>query len=82
MLQYPGPVPLCWKTGLDQISHIRITVLITAMGREFLIRSNHMQKEAALSRLQGGIHYRFSMDEGLKQGKKVGALVNSLKFRR
>ncbi len=39
-------------------------------------------KEAALSRLQAGIHYRFSMDEGLKQGKKVAALVNQLKFKK
>lgn len=37
-------------------------------------------REAALSRLQAGIHYRFSMDEGLKQGKKVAAMVNQLKF--
>ena len=39
-------------------------------------------KEAALSRLQAGIHYRFSMDEGLTQGKKVAALVNQLKFKK
>ena len=39
-------------------------------------------KEAALSRLQAGIHYRFAMDEGLKQGKKVAGLVNSLKFKK
>jgi len=37
-------------------------------------------KEAALSRLYGGIHYRFAADEGLKQGRKVGELVNKLKF--
>lgn len=39
-------------------------------------------KEAALSRLQGGIHYRFAMDEGLKQGRKVAALVNQLRFKK
>jgi len=39
-------------------------------------------KEAALSRLYGGIHYRFGMDDGLKQGKKVAVLVNQLKFQR
>jgi hypothetical protein len=39
-------------------------------------------KEAGLSRLQAGIHYRFSMDEGLKQGKKIAARVNGLKFRK
>jgi hypothetical protein len=39
-------------------------------------------KEAALSRMYGGIHYRFGMDEGLKQGKKVAAMVNQLKFKK
>ncbi len=39
-------------------------------------------KEAALSRLQGGIHYRFAMDEGLKQGKKIAAMVNQLQFKK
>ncbi len=38
--------------------------------------------EAALSRLQAGIHYRFSMDEGLKQGRKIAELVNRLKFKK
>jgi hypothetical protein len=36
--------------------------------------------EAALSRLKGGIHYRFAMDEGLKQGRKVASKVLELKF--
>jgi hypothetical protein len=39
-------------------------------------------KEAALSRLQAGIHYRFGMDEGLKQGKQVAGLVNQLRFKK
>ena len=39
-------------------------------------------KEAGLSRLLAGIHYRFSMDEGLKQGKKVAEHVNKLKFKK
>jgi hypothetical protein len=39
-------------------------------------------KEAALSRMYGGIHYRFGMEEGLKQGKKVAAMVNQLKLKR
>jgi hypothetical protein len=38
--------------------------------------------EVAWSRVLGGIHYRFSADAGLKQGRKVGELVNTLKFRR
>ncbi len=32
-------------------------------------------EEAALSRLYGGIHYRAAIEEGMKQGRRVGALV-------
>ncbi len=39
-------------------------------------------KEAAFSRLLAGIHYRFAMDEGLKQGIEVAARVNKLKFKK
>jgi len=39
-------------------------------------------KEAALSRMYGGIHYRFGMNEGLKQGRKVAMIVNKLKFKK
>jgi len=31
--------------------------------------------EAAISRLYGGIHYRQAIEEGVKQGRKVGELV-------
>ncbi|MFN9711128.1 MAG: vanadium-dependent haloperoxidase [Bacteroidota bacterium] len=34
-------------------------------------------EEAAMSRLYGGIHYRFDNEEGLKVGKKVGQYVAS-----
>lgn len=38
--------------------------------------------EAAISRLYGGIHYPLAIDNGLDQGKKIGALVtNKIKFR-
>lgn len=33
--------------------------------------------EAAISRLYGGIHYRQAIEEGVKQGRKVGELVVS-----
>lgn len=36
---------------------------------------NAASEEAAVSRLYGGIHYRMAADEGLKQGRNVGALV-------
>ena len=36
---------------------------------------NAAASEAAISRLYGGIHYRQSIEEGAKQGRKVGELV-------
>lgn len=41
----------------------------------------HASKEAADSRLYGGIHYRAAIDEGLKQGLNVGNyIVSNLKM--
>jgi hypothetical protein len=37
----------------------------------------HASEEAAVSRLYGGIHYRPAIDEGVKQGEKVGAFIVS-----
>jgi hypothetical protein len=40
-------------------------------------------KEAAMSRLYGGIHYRFDNEEGNKIGRRVGEFVlNRLKFKK
>jgi hypothetical protein len=39
-------------------------------------------EEAAMSRVLGGIHYRFTALSGLEQGVKVGKLVNGLRFRK
>jgi hypothetical protein len=36
---------------------------------------NAAAAEAAISRLYGGIHYRRSIEEGAKEGRKVGELV-------
>ena len=44
--------------------------------REFQSVKNAAQ-EAALSRMYGGIHYREAMEEGLKEGEKVGEFVFS-----
>ena len=33
--------------------------------------------EASISRVYGGIHYRFSVDTGAAQGKKLGEFINS-----
>jgi membrane-associated phospholipid phosphatase len=38
-------------------------------------------EEAGISRLYGGIHYRFAVEEGLTQGRCVGAYATALKTR-
>jgi len=38
-------------------------------------------KEAGLSRLLGGLHYRASIEKGLAQGEMVGKAVNNLNLR-
>lgn len=35
----------------------------------------HASEEAAISRLYGGIHYMMAIEEGVKQGKKVGSFI-------
>ncbi len=37
-------------------------------------------QEAAMSRLYGGIHYRMSNEEGLKNGKRIGKAICELKM--
>jgi hypothetical protein len=39
-------------------------------------------REAGLSRLYGGIHYRAAIEHGLEQGRCIGAYVNALRTRR
>ena len=40
-----------------------------------------MTQEISMSRLYGGIHYRYSCEEGMKQGKKIAENIdNTLKF--
>ena len=38
-------------------------------------------EESAISRLYGGIHYRFDIEQGVAQGSCVGQAVNDLVFR-
>lgn len=40
---------------------------------EILLRD--LAKEASLSRLYGGLHYRFDLEEGLRLGKQVGTIA-------
>jgi hypothetical protein len=34
-------------------------------------------QEISMSRLYGGIHYRYSCEEGVKQGKKIAENINN-----
>jgi len=38
---------------------------------------DEMREEISVSRLYGGIHYRYSCDEGMKQGKKIAENIDS-----
>ena len=38
-------------------------------------------EEAAVSRLYGGIHFRWAIEQGLVQGRCVGRYANALKTR-
>lgn len=42
---------------------------------------NHMAKEAAESRLYGGIHYKQAIDLGLEQGYAIGKIVGKLQLK-
>jgi len=37
-----------------------------------------MAEEASMANLYGGIHYRFSIEEGIKQGIQIGENINKL----
>jgi len=50
----------------------------TVLGHIFPAQASNfdaMAKEASLSRLYGGIHYRMDCDEGLKHGQRIGAFA-------
>ncbi len=90
ILQTP-PFPE-YTSGHSVVSGAASTVLTGIFGDDFAfdddtelpfgipIRSfpsfNKAADEAALSRLYGGIHYRAAIDEGLKQGRSLGTLIN------
>ena len=89
LLQTP-PFPE-YTSGHSVISTAAATVLTDTFGPSFSftdstektyglpVRSfpsfNAAAAEAAISRLYGGIHYRQSIEEGAKEGRKVGELV-------
>lgn len=51
------------------------------LGTRHYANFNAMEEEISMSRLYGGIHYRYSCDEGRKQGRKTAQnILNSVRF--
>lgn len=89
MLQTP-PFPE-YPSGHSTITRAAATVLTKMFGENFAFEDTSDLKyigmkrnfksfvqaadEASISRVYGGIHYRFSVDDGVKEGKKVGVQV-------
>ena len=66
----------------DQLSFTDTSLLEFGIANREIKSFRAAAAEAAMSRLYGGIHYRFDNDEGLKVGKQVGELIVSrLKLR-
>ena len=59
----------------DQLSFTDTSLLEFGIANRTIQSFRQAAAEAAMSRLYGGIHYRFDNEEGLKAGKKVGELV-------
>lgn len=67
----------------DQLSFTDTSLLEFGIANRTIQSFRQAAAEAAMSRLYGGIHYRFDNDEGLIVGKKVGELiVQRLKFKK
>ncbi len=54
----------------------------TLYGARTYISFSQYAEEGARSRVLGGLHYQLSADVGLQQGKKLGDLVNAIKFKK
>jgi hypothetical protein len=58
--------------GSDDIAFTTVSDFLPGVTRRFTSFSA-AANEAALSRLYGGIHFRFSNDDGLSAGAAIGA---------
>ena len=59
----------------DQLSFTDTSLLEFGIANREIKTFREAAKEAALSRLYGGIHYRFDNEEGAKSGRRIGELV-------
>ena len=58
------------------------TTSATAPGERFFEDLASYVEDAKLGRIYGGIHFRTAVEEGAKQGKKVGKWVLKTQLRR
>jgi hypothetical protein len=81
-----------YTSGHSTITASAATVLTSVFGDNFAFQDtsdlryigmqrhfnsfNEAAAEASISRVYGGIHYRFSVDTGAEQGKKLGQMIN------
>jgi hypothetical protein len=59
----------------NQLSFTDTSLLEFGINNRVIKSFRAAAEEAALSRLYGGIHYRFDNEQGLIVGKKIGELV-------
>lgn len=59
----------------DQLSFTDTSLLEFGIANREIKSFREAAKEAALSRLYGGIHYRFDNEEGAKSGRRLGELI-------
>lgn len=67
----------------DKLSFTDTSSLEFGIGSRKIISFRDAAREAAISRLYGGIHYRFDNEEGNKAGTRLGEfIVQQLKFKK
>lgn len=67
----------------DQLSFTDTSLLEFGIANREIKSFREAAKEAAMSRLYGGIHYRFDNEEGTKAGKRLGEfIISRLRFKK
>jgi hypothetical protein len=57
--------------GTDTINLTLTGTIVATMPTRHFATADDLRDEIVLARLWGGLHYRFSTDEGLKLGRRV-----------
>jgi membrane-associated phospholipid phosphatase len=67
----------------DRLSFTDTSLLEFGIANREIRSFREASQEASISRLYGGIHYRFDLEAGLVSGKKIGEyVVSRLKFKK